>query len=240
MGLTNELRGNTSKMEFIHNRSYPIKFLFVIISIYSFDPVKNQFRPLEERVVDQNEYFYFTNISLILTIISVLIGIIRFQFTNNRIFNEIYQILAPIVIVLETCVTLLFWSLFLIDPALVKNDYNNSSVGGVSEYISELPKHAFPIIILILDQMGNQFKRIWFHRLFLISFCIIYGIFCEILILNEIYLYPVFKMLSFSVRIGLFAIVGLMFLVFYECLMYFKSKRKMTQMIKNKCSLKKD
>lgn len=203
-----------------------VKILLSIISISSFKPLTKVIRGNQE-ILSKNEYFYFTNLGLFLTITCVVIGLIKSFFAQNNILKKFYSFLIPISIVLEICVTIVFWLIFFIDPKLVKEDYCNLD-GKIDlySYFSEFPKHLFPLIILILEQSGIVFKRDLNHRIFFIVFSICYCSFSEFLIRkHKNYLYPFFKKMNFLGRLTIFSIISICCILFYEILMHFKAEK---------------
>ena len=116
------------------------------------------------------DFLYFTNISLYLTLLTVVIGII---YRYKKSFSSIYNVLLPMALSLEIIVTIMFWSLYMIDPALIKNK-NSLLPGYETPIITELGQHLFPVILLSINQ--RQMKIIYhkFQTLAFITLLIIW------------------------------------------------------------------
>jgi len=196
------------------------KFLLLSVSVYSFEPLSNNFKPQISRIqYTKDDFLFFTNISLFYTTFCVIVGFLK-QLAPT--LNKLHRFLLPTSIVLEMMVTTFFWILFLINPSLVKKDFNKSGFSLLSLY-TEFPKHLFPLLILMIEQAGMKLERMWTHKLFFIGFGIFYGSLSEILIISESnYLYPFFKKFSFKGRILFFVASILINFFFYEVLMYFQ------------------
>lgn len=209
------------------------KILLSIISISSFEPLSNNFRSEIDKVpYTKNEFLHFTNISLIYTIFCVFIGLIK---DWSPAFNQLYKFILPTSIVLEMMVTLLFWSLFLINPGLVKcTSFRHD--GSILSYSGEFPKHLFPLVILLMEQCGMDLRKAWEHRIFLIFFSIAYFILAETLIIRESnYLYPFLRHFTLRGRTLFFTATMITSIVFYEAWMEFRIPAiRLTRYIKNK------
>lgn len=202
---------------------FPIKLILLGISVYALDPISSRIHKTPTSLAtDIREYLYFTNISLVYTIFSVFLG---FFHKFNKKISKIYKFCVATALVLEFIVTITFWILYAINPALVKNKSDFIGTEGPS-MIRELPKHLVPTAILILEQTDLYFSRKWCHRLFFIAFCFIYYIISEVYtLLTAKFLYPFFKYFTDFQRFIFFSFMTVFALLLYELFMVFKAKR---------------
>lgn len=197
------------------------KILLSIISISSFEPLSNSFRSEVNRIpYTKNEFLHFTSISLFYTIFCVFVGLVK---DWNPVLDQLHKFILPTSIVLEMMVTLLFWSLFLTNPSLVKCASFRGARDIVPYYSNEFPKHLFPLIILLMEQSGMDLRRAWKHRIFLIFFSIAYFVLAEALIICESnYLYPFLRYFTFRGRVLFFVAATIASILFYEAWMGFR------------------
>lgn len=214
------------------------KIMLLSVSVYSFEPLSNKFKPEISRVqCTKNDFLYFTNISLFYTAFCVAIGFLTYYFPA---LESLHKFVLPTSIVLEITVTILFWGLFFINPGLVKAGATANKISILRLY-TEFPKHLFPLITLLIEQSGLKLQRSWQHRLFLILFGIFYGSLSEALIFHESnYLYPFFRVFTFKGRAAIFILSILINILFYEFVMYFKILKPAMKknLLKKKKSLK--
>lgn len=156
----------------------PIKLVLLVIATAGLDVVSKRFK-VDGAVgeSDVREYLYFTNISLIYTFFCVFLG---FFHKFSRRVTRVYYFAVSTAFVLELLVTVTFWILFTINPALVKNDMETGVRNGRPSILQELPKHGIPTVMLLLEHREIPFRKRMAHRIFLGVFCVLYYLVCEI------------------------------------------------------------
>ncbi|KAI4291958.1 hypothetical protein PAPHI01_1240 [Pancytospora philotis] len=200
----------------------PIKAVCFMFSVYSVDVIANPFKSAAyARAVEIREYLYFTNIGLLYTIFAVTVGWVA---NTSKFIKEAHSFSVATCLILEILVALIFWTLFLIDPFLVKN--RSDFVGGARpSIINELPKHAFPLVILLIEKSATKISKCWKHRAFLLGFGIAYYAASEGFIAAEqMYLYPFLRKISPFQRFQLFAALSSFSVLVYELLFAYEPK----------------
>ncbi|KAI5169985.1 hypothetical protein PAEPH01_1151 [Pancytospora epiphaga] len=192
----------------------PVKLICLAISAYSLDVVTYTAKSASEaKAIEIRGYLYFTNISLLYTLFTVFMGMLS---KLNKPFHTIHAFSVATALILEFIVTITFWPLFLINPMLIKNKSDLIEMGGPS-YIGELPKHAFPALILLIEQAELQITKQWSHRFFFLGFSVMYYIASETYTAKlGLYLYPFLKNLSALSRLIFFSAISLVALCMYE------------------------
>lgn len=173
------------------------------------------------------KHLYFTNISLYLTLITVVIGgICKYR----RKFSHLYNILLPMSFTLEIVVTSVFWGLYLINPELIKNKLSLEP-GFETPIIEEIGTHLFPPFLLFLNQLDMIVIYHKMQSIAIISFCITwYGIISIVAHQRGKYIYPFMnKITNDALRFGLFCLA--LPLVYFIHRLYIQLKIK-------KCNLK--
>lgn len=202
-----------------------IKFFFSFLTIvFGFNVIAGNLKLINNlEQVELRDFFFLSNIALSLTICTVIFGLMK---CFSRILNVTHTFISTITLILETIVTLNFWILFLINPKLVKNNLDSSTIT-LCSVLKEFPKHLLPFIILIMEQRGKQVKKSNLHIVFFFLFTLCY------FILNETYtaftsdfLYPFFKKITFFERSLLFIIMFGISVVFYQVFLCFKRQKK--------------
>lgn len=196
--------------------------ILLLISTYSIEGVANRFRsPEYARAVALREYLYFTNIALLYTIFSVFVGYLS---TYSKNIALLYSFSVVTAFILEIIVTLTFWALYLVDPSLVKNKSDLAGFNGPS-ITREIPKHALPALILLMEQYGLEIEKHWSHRAFFIGFSLSYYLISEVYTKRAgLYLYPFFKYFSVLQRFMFFCSIALLTLFVYEIFMIIKKR----------------
>lgn len=191
-----------------------VKLILLTISAYTFEPIANCFNlNSQDSPFDLKEMLYFSNISLTYTFVCIIIG-----YFNKRSLKlkKLYNFILPTAFVFESMVTILFWVLYFINPKLVKHNVNLSS-GFIVSSLKEVPKHLSPLIILCIEQTRTKTRKSWCHRIFLISFGIIYFAIIELdFIFSGKYLYPFFKYLSLFSKILIMLTTSFISIFIYE------------------------
>lgn len=201
----------------------PVKMGLLLISTYGFEGVSNQFKP--QALATQlllRDYLYFTNIALFYTLFAVILGLLR---RYNKQAAAVHRFSVVTALVLEIIVTVSFWILFSINPALVKNKPPQPDAVLRVSPIEEIPKHLLPTIILLIEQRGLYVSRGWSHRIFFISFCFIYYLVSEMYYrLKQAFLYPFFKFFNGTQRFLFFCAMAAIALLIYEASMIAKTE----------------
>lgn len=191
-----------------------VKLVLLAISVYTFEPVANCFsQSSQDSAFSLKEMLYFSNISLTYTFICIIIG----HFNKKSLkLKSLYSFILPTAFVLESMVTILFWVLYFIDPKLVKHNVNLSS-GFIVSSLREVPKHLSPLIMLFIEQSRTKIRKSWSHRIFLISFAIVYFAIIELhFILCGQHLYPFFRFLTFFSKILIMLATSFISIFIYE------------------------
>lgn len=191
-----------------------LKHALLAIAAYNIEYVSNLFKKKEHQTItDIRDKFFLTNLALLYTIFCVFTGIFR---NHHAIFKELHSFTLPTALVLETIVTVMFWTLFIIDKRLVLRfeKYQDSMFPG---YIAECPRHLFPLVVLLLEHMVAVLKKSHFHRIFLFIFAIVYFTINELLIsYRGIFLYPFLQYFTFMKRGLIFSSLSGVSLFLYE------------------------
>lgn len=111
-----------------------------------------------EHLYSDIKWLYFTNVALYLTIATVVVGAV---YRYREDIFPVYNVMLPMAISFEVIVTIMFWGLYSIDPKLIVNK-NSLIPGNETPWIQELGLHLFPLILLIVDQIG---VRIVYHKM---------------------------------------------------------------------------
>jgi FAR-17a/AIG1-like protein len=163
------------------------------------------------------ESLYLTNLSLFYMIFTVVAGAVH---RMSKRMKSYYLFALSTAVVLEAIVVVQFWGLYLKDPRLVKpkSCFEN---GQRLSAIDELPKHLFPLLILILEKRAIRIKKSMSHRLFLLTVTIVYFSILKIYnIVTDDYLYPFLELLSYP-KTFMFHLFSLLICFgFYECWMF--------------------
>ncbi|ORD99962.1 hypothetical protein A0H76_2599 [Hepatospora eriocheir] len=149
-------------------------------------------------------FSYFTNITL--TYVNLYIYTDELEFIS--FFYHLKRIIYPTAFVFSCLVTIQFWSLFFINPYLVKKNFN----GNITLYIifDEFGVHLFPPIYLHLER--TDFKLKWSLRdiRMIFTFFVFYFIILEFLYVYKNYVvYNFFKEISFLSKLIWLIIVQL-------------------------------
>jgi hypothetical protein len=203
--------------------TFLIKVSLFIICCYCCTDYSNNPKQLEYiHTYSDVKFLYFTNQSLYFTVFTLIISFID---SYRLHISEIYNILLPISITLETIVTAMFWSLYFIDRKLIVNK-NFLRAGYETPLLTELGVHLFPLILLIIDQIGKRFEKSKARSMFLSFYLILWG--GIIVVLGNKrgkYLYPFMNLLPGDfVRIPVF--IAVFFLFHWICKCYVKLKTK--------------
>ncbi|AFN82715.1 hypothetical protein EROM_030940 [Encephalitozoon romaleae SJ-2008] len=153
------------------------------------------------------KFVYLTIITLYLTIISTVLGYISKTRVGKRL-EEIYKDMLAVTFSLEGIVTTLFWSLYFINPTLLKN--KSLYKRGIREsFLTELSAHLFPIILLLICQADVRLQKRKRCIYFIFGFGALY--FLEIcyfsFVNNGKWAYPIFRKMGWVQRI-LFVLIA--------------------------------
>ncbi|KAM0680259.1 hypothetical protein GINT2_001644 [Glugoides intestinalis] len=190
------------------------KYTLLLVAAYHIECISNLFKKKEDqKIFDISDKCFLTNLALFYTIFCVIAGIFR---NYHCFFKELHAFILPTALVLEVIVTGMFWSLFIIDKKLVMrfDKYKNSPL---LSYLSECPRHLFPLLVLLLEHMTAVLRKSPFHKIFLFVFAIVYFTINELLIgYRDIFLYPFLERFTFIQRGLIFASLSGISLLLYE------------------------
>ncbi|KAF9764843.1 UPF0641 membrane protein [Nosema granulosis] len=174
--------------------------------------------------VHGGKYLYLTNMCLYFTVGTLVVGMsVRYFSCKGLVVS--YINLVSVVLPLELLVTVLFWTLFLIDPTLVR-DKDLYEQGVRVDLLSDLSMHLFPFIALLLEQYDIKIVREKSHVLFFSIFCVFYFLLCLAFSrANGFWVYPILDKLSPVGKIMLFAFSNLFVVAFYELFVFLSSKK---------------
>lgn len=172
-----------------------------------------------QRIEAIKDLLFFTHIGLFYTIFCILTGLFK---DSNKTIQMVYEFVLATSVVLEIIITALFWTLFYINPGFVKDEYMKNKTLKV-KYLVEMPKHLFPLVILVLELSHLQLHRSPSHKIFFIFFCTSYCLLLEIYFLcTKTFLYPFLGLMNLFCRLGFFVVMGFASLIIYELLMFVK------------------
>ncbi|KAI8640626.1 FAR-17a/AIG1-like protein [Parasitella parasitica] len=148
-----------------------------------------------------------------LTVIGLLIATVAFGLKIMRYFipkfsSSVYEIITNIATPLEGLITVLYWSLTLVDPHLIiPGDVPDTSL------LVDCAFHLFPALFLWIDFLAFEidFKRSNAHVRVIYGFAVFYFLwawFCYQL--NGFWVYPFLDQLSMSMRAAVFATSGVL------------------------------
>lgn len=214
----------------------PVKIICLMISVLSIESIPNGIKnPTSLRAIEIREFLYFTNIGLLFTVFTVVAGLLP---RKNKLIVSIYKFSVPVCFILEILITLIFWPLFLKDPFLVKHR-SDFAPGARPRILDELPKHGFPALILLIEQLSINIEKCWRDRAFLFLFGMCYFMMSEVFTqIQRIYLYPFLGTISRFQRFMLFAFISAIGILLYELIFSLKYLLKATTTMQKK-SLKK-
>lgn len=192
-----------------------------------------QFQELEKLTgVDLSSQFgghyqFLTNISLVLTSVTLLLGITRAVSSSLPLVRELKSLASTITMPIEVMVSLLYWTFLAIDPALLIPSRKVPDTLNPGQFVMEtvrlpllidLCMHAFPAILLLVDFLVFSPPLplrcpsvltswpIWTSVLSTMSYCL-WAEVCNAH--NGHYPYPLLSMLSTPHRVALYIACGL-------------------------------
>ncbi|KAM0681446.1 hypothetical protein GINT2_000648 [Glugoides intestinalis] len=193
--------------------SFTRSFL-IITSIFSlFDYAENPNFLKIDNEYKNYKFLLFTKISLFLTIISAISGVIH-RLTGNYHFIE--NFFLPISFTFEFIVTTVYWALFMIDKRLIV-DKNTLKPGCETPLLSTFSSHVFPLILAYIDRIDFKMKPKDYHIIFFILFGVFYYI-CVTLYASYFgtYIYPFLDKLGCYQRISFFIGIAIVGICFYK------------------------
>ncbi len=126
-------------------------------------------------------YFYLTSNCAYLAILTGTLYFLKYL-TNNKkykntniIINKFYTSFLQYSLSLNTTMVLIFWPLYFIDQKFVKEEISLIKECNTPLF-TELSKHLFPFVFLILGFTEVSFSRRIIDRLFIYSFGVYYFI----------------------------------------------------------------
>lgn len=152
------------------------------------------------------KFLYLTIITLYLTIISTVLGYISKTKVGKKL-EEIYKDMLAVSFSLEGIVTTLFWTLYFINPTLLKGRKLYDQ--GIREsFLTELSAHLFPIILLLICQTDVRLRKRRRCIYFIFGFGALYFLeICYFSTVNKKWVYPIFKQMN-KVQRTLFILVA--------------------------------
>lgn len=174
----------------------------ILTSIFSlFDYVENPNTIKSTSEYANYKYLLFTKISLFLTIVSAISGIIT-RLTGS--FYFVRNFFLPISFTFEFIVTFIYWFLFLLDKKLIV-DKETLKPGNETPVLSRLSSHVFPLLLSCIEYTDFTLKPCDYHLMFFVLFAVIYYVFVTIYaVYFGKYIYPFLDNLGFYQRLMFF------------------------------------
>lgn len=148
-----------------------VRSFLIVTSVFSlFDFLENPRAMAIKDLYSSHKYILFTKISLFLTLMSALSGIIH-RLTGNYSFMR--DFLLPISFTFEFIVTSVYWTLFVIDKRLIINSESLKS-GLETPMISMLASHIFPMVLSCIEHLDFTSRVNSYHMIFFAIFAILY------------------------------------------------------------------
>lgn len=176
------------------------------------------------------KFQYLTIIGLYITLLTLSLYLIhqliaRFFNKNIRILNTTSTLLHSIILPIEILITVIFWTLFLINPRLIVCEIVYEKCG--MNFYRNVCMHFVPLVLLAIEGYYAQLQRSNFHVFILIVFGMCYYLFVKDIALREKrWPYPFLDKVGEWQRIVIFCSVTGMCIFFYELCMYFAAKEK--------------
>ncbi|ELA41665.1 uncharacterized protein VICG_01298 [Vittaforma corneae ATCC 50505] len=194
------LTGMNPKQRFIVSLTRSFLILTSIFSLFDYVENPNSIKSTSE--YNNYKYLLFTKISLLLTIISAISGIIN-RITGN--FHFIKNFFLPVSFTFEFIVTFIYWLLFLIDKKLIV-DKETLKPGNETPLLSRLSSHVFPLILSYIEYTDFTLKPCDYHLMFFVLFAMLYYILVTAYATYfGRYIYPFLDNLGFYQRLLFFA-----------------------------------
>lgn len=193
-----------------------IKIALLIISLNTFEPISNLFKPEKFRKkYSTHEFLFFSNIGTIYSAFAVFLGFLKQIYPQ---ITPIYQFVLPTALTLEMVVFLIFWTLFILKRDLVIRTNLNS---GIWPYIYESQKHLCPLIMLFIEKGSQVLAKSNYQRIFLLLFAIAYFLIVEWLIIyDRSYIYPFLENMNLKFRALLFSGIFIASFFIYEFFLF--------------------
>lgn len=195
----------------------------IVTSVFSlFDYLENPKALKMGSTYSNYKYLLFTKISLFITIVAAVSGIIN-RLTGN--YHFVKNFLLPISFTFEFIVTSVYWTLFVIDKRLIV-DKESLVPGNETPLISQLASHIFPLILSCIEYIDFDLKPQWHHLIFFIFFGIFYYTLVTIYAsLFGKYVYPFLDHLGTFQRVLFFVgVAGAGLCVYLAQCVFFKPK----------------
>jgi len=158
------------------------------------------------------KFMYLTNMFLVLSVLTVLLGISNRKFSN---LTRLYKTSLALMLCFQFIIVAFFWIPFLIN----QNYFNINQDGRQGFYmlVYELPKHVFPLVMVLIEQLKVDISFSVYHLIMLFSILAVMALISELVIYHRsFFIYPAFKKFGFALRIGIYTLgVFLGFLVYF-------------------------
>lgn len=189
-----------------------IRSFLIVTSVFSlFDYIDNP-KSISNIEYNNFKYLLFTKISLFLTVMASISGIIN-RLTGN--YHFIKDFFLPISFSFEFIVTLVYWILYLINKKLIV-DSNTLIPGNETTLLSRLSSHIFPMILVCLEYIDFSPNKNEYHIIFFGIFGILYYILVTVYALwFGKYIYPFLDNLNTIQRVLFFLIISVLGLIVY-------------------------
>eukprot|EP00866_Antonospora_locustae_P001626 jgi/Antlo1/1626/1838 len=188
-----------------------IRFMGLGVCVYALSPRKLPQSLANERYNFPYSMVYITNIGLVLTFASLLVGlfmIISDMLKSKRVCNftgKAHTLLALNSVGLETIITIGFWTLYTIDPRHVTSiklkmaGYDNSAA-------KQLAMHVFPLFFALHEGWMARPQRSYIHHVLLLIVALLYYLFSrKLAAIHGRWQYSFMDNMSEHVRIAVFA-----------------------------------
>ncbi|KAH9411754.1 hypothetical protein HK407_03g05040 [Ordospora pajunii] len=164
-------------------------------------------------------FIYLTNISLYLTIASVVLGYaIRALKTTSAHICLLYKDMLAVSFSIEGVVTSMFWTLCAINPMLLRSKALLSKERSIS-LTTDICQHLLPFVLLLVEQTGTVLvkRRGCMYAIFALGTIYLAGIWLYSAVYG-VWAYPIFRKSSTVGRILLVSIGCMLGGMFYTCL----------------------
>lgn len=163
------------KPMFLHT----IKAALLAVCLYSTTTfAENKMQRLVRHSYSSYPYLYFTNQTLYLSILTSVFGVLhrfakRSRNGPGRTLLVLLNSMLPVALSLEAVTTGVFWSLYFYNKKLVIHP-RYTEPGYETPILTELGKHLFPLILLLVEQIDVSLEKTICQPLLLVSYLMFY------------------------------------------------------------------
>lgn len=176
-------------------------------------------------------YQYLANIGLELTLYTLYLGVFhqvitRFFKKECKCIKKSYEHILSVLLPIEIAITVVFWTLFLYDPKIIRTPVIYEKYG--LDLFQNSCVHLLPAILLINEALFCELQRNNLHILFYIFVSPIYYLFLKKVVEHyKTWPYPFLDEATESKRIMIFIAITILIIFIYELnIIIFKKIKK--------------